>query len=385
MGKRACLLFLIVLAAAARPAPLSAVIDVTVNKLDQTLAGIRRENDAKAARQIAGLRLTERASAVWLAKWEADFRGNRARAALMAVVDASAFLKPPAAEIPATPPPDAAGQQQMVAHAREYTKETLHRMPNFFALRTTTSFVVATEGNVDSAQEMNNLFQKQREPKPAFKDLGPGAPDNRSEPQLFWMGTLAQQVTYRGGFEVADSSSVPGQEARSPLRLTTVGEFGSVLELLLRDIDPDKMTWDHWEQGAVGPLAVFRYSVPAERSDFGVDFANGQHENPAYHGEVVVDAADGSIWRITILASGSETGLVEEWSILVEFAPTEIGKVSYVCPVRGVAIVRSFDTFEYANTLHVPVPLQTSINDVSFTRYHLLRSESRIFSGASKP
>jgi hypothetical protein len=91
------------------------------------------------------------------------------------------------------------------------------------------------------------------------------------------------------------------------------------------------------------------------------------------------------VWRITILASSSESGSFGESSISVEFAPTKIGGATYICPVHSVAIMRFFDTFEYANTAHTPAPYQISINDVAFTNYHQFRSESHVLSGASGP
>jgi hypothetical protein len=383
MRNPAYLLLPILLAAPAQAAPPP---DVTVIQFDQMLAGLRQQSDAKAARQIAAFRLTERANSIWLAKWESELQGDRARAALMAVVDASAFLQSPAAEIPAIPPPEAAAQQQILARIQDYVKQTLPRMPNFLALRTTTSFVVATEDRVDAAQTMSDPLEKQHGQRLAYKVLGPATSGNSAQPQLFWFGSFAQQVAYRGGVEVADSSAAEsGNPGPSSLLLSTNGEFGSVLGLLLVDVSPDDMVWDHWEQGTAGPLAVFRYSVPAQRSHFAVDFSSGLPEHPAYHGQVALDAADGSIRRITLLSTGSEVGLIHESSILVEFAPAEIGSASYICPARGVAMVRYFETFEHANTLHTPIPYQTSVNDVSFTKYHLFRSESHIVSGASTP
>jgi hypothetical protein len=383
MRKLPYLLLPILLAVPAQAAPPP---DVTVTQLDQMLAGLRQQSDAKAARHIAAFRLTERANSIWLARWEAEFQGDRARAALMAVVDASAFLQSPAAEIPAIPPPDAAAQQQILARIQDYVKQTLPRMPNFLALRTTTSFVVGTEDRVNGAQTTSGLLEKQHGQRLVYKVLGPATPGNSAQPELFWFGSFAQQVAYRGGVEVADSSAAgSGYPGPSSLLLSTNGEFGSVLSLLLIDVSPVDMVWDHWEQVAEGPLAVFRYSVPAERSHFAVDFTNGQPEYPAYHGQVALDAADGSIRRITLLTTGSEVGFIHESSILVEFAPAEIGPASYVCPARGVAMMRYFDTFEHANTLHTPIPYQTSINDVSFTKYHLFRSESHIVPGASTP
>jgi hypothetical protein len=358
---------------------------LTVAQLDQLLSQLRAGNDGKGAREIAGVKLTERASAAWLAKWQVDLKGERTREALMAIADISAFLEPPEAERPSVPPPDSPAQQQMLTQTANYVKQTLSRMPNFLALRTTTSFVEETESTLE-AEQSSGLLKKQQGQRLTYKSLGPTGSADSGQPQLFWLGSFAQEVTYRGGVEVADSSAAATGAARpSNQRMSTVGEFGSVLELFLVDLIPNKMIWEHWEQGSRGPLAVFGYSVPAAKSHFAVEIAKGRPEHPAYHGEIAIDAADGSIWRITIQASGSDTGIVDESSILVEFAPTEIGGSNYVCPVRGVAMVRYFDTFEYANTLHAPVPYQTSINDVGFTNFHLFRSESRIVPGAPKP
>src|ERR1700691_5076188 len=122
--------------ALAAPAPQAA--SVTVGQLDQLLGRLRAQNDVKAAREIAGAKLTERASAAWLAMWEADLKGDRTREALMAGADFSAFLEPPAAERPQLPLPDAAAQKQMLARTRDNVKQILSRMPNFLSLRTTT-------------------------------------------------------------------------------------------------------------------------------------------------------------------------------------------------------------------------------------------------------
>jgi hypothetical protein len=193
-------------------------------------------------------------------------------------------------------------------------------------------------------------------------------------------------------------NATPGAKAAPQVpryAMSSSGEFGSVLELILLDAQQDQMVWDHWEQGhstprhssqeSIGSLAVFRFAVPGERSHFGLNLGGEGPEQPAYHGEVAIDPESGAVWRITILAVGSESDVFDESSIVVEFAPTEIAGATYICPVHSVAIVRFFDTFEYGNTAHTPVPFQISINDVAFTNYHQFRSESHILSGASGP
>jgi len=156
--------------------------------------------------------------------------------------------------------------------------------------------------------------------------------------------------------------------------------------MVLEDASPDKTVWDHWEEGSSGPLAVFRYSVPSERSHFAVEITtDNQPEFPAYHGELAVDPASGAIFRITIVANGSGSGFFDESSILVEFGPVPIGGMTYIRPVRTVAIAKFFDSNADLDAQPPPVPFRTSINDVSFTNYHVFRTNARIVPGTEKP
>lgn len=74
---------------------------VTVGQVDRLLASIRSLPDTKVAEKLYTLELTERASSTTLTRWEGAFPGPRAREALLALADASAFLDLPTAEIPA--------------------------------------------------------------------------------------------------------------------------------------------------------------------------------------------------------------------------------------------------------------------------------------------
>jgi hypothetical protein len=381
-----CLLLAAAFAPAFLVAQPPAATNLTVAQLDRLLKQLPAQNDAWAARQITGIRLTERVSAARLAQWEANLAGERSRQALMAVADLSTALPPPAAEIPALPPPDANTQQQILARCMDYIRQRISRLPNYLALRTTTSFAFTTAQALDSVPMVNELFQKKPGEKISHRALGPAKSSDSPDAQYFWLGSYAQDVTYRGSAEVVNAPpGAKGPSRASSDAMTTSGEFGSVLGVVLIDASGDEMPWDHWERGANGSLAVFRYAVPAERSHFAVAYTHDQPVFPAYHGEFAIDPESGAVWRITVLASGSDSGFVAESSMAVEFTPTEIGAVTYICPVRSVAIIRLFDTFEYGNTAHTPVPYQIFINNVAFTNYHLFRSESRILPGTPGP
>jgi hypothetical protein len=261
-------------------------------------------------------------------------------------------------------------------------------MPNFTALRSTTEFELTTDEQMDTQYRMTEMNLPKHTKRAAYRELGPAKLDGLQDAKLFWMGSLAQVVTSRGGVEVADS---PGGDAaksgQASFALSSKGEFGPMLAIVLGDAYRSKITWDHWEQNSLGRLAIFRYEVSSDKSRFAVQFTtdNEQPEYPAYHGEIAVDPASGSVFRTTIVASSSGTGFVSESSVMVEFGPAQIAGISYICPLRGVAIARYFDPFEYNRQDRPPTPYLTSINDVSFTEFHVFRSESRVLPGANGP
>jgi hypothetical protein len=369
-----------------------ATTSVTVDQLDKLLAFYRQLSDGKAAQEIAGVRLTERASAARVAQWEAAFPDGRAREALVAVVDASAFLNPPEAEILSAPPPDTAAVKQILQRAIEYASKTVLRMPNFTALRSTTEFELTTEAQMDTESRMTQLNPPKHTKRAAYRVLGPAKLEGLPDAKLFWMGSLAQVVTSRGGVEVADSpggnAGQSGQASnQASFDLSSTGEFGPMLAIVLGDAYRSKITWDRWEQNSTVRLAIFRYEVPSDKSRFAVQFItdNEKPEYPAYHGEIAIEPTSGSVLRTTIVASTSGAGFVSESSVMVEFGPAQIAGISYICPLRSVTIARYFDPFEYNRQDRPPTPYRTSINDISFTEFHVFRSESRVLPGANGP
>ena len=60
------------------------------------------------------------------------------------------------------------------------------------------------------------------------------------------------------------SSLVPGG-------LTTWGEFGSLLLIILNDSSEGTIEWSHWENTAAGVVAVFQYEVPKAASHYEIN------------------------------------------------------------------------------------------------------------------
>jgi hypothetical protein len=391
MSRPACLLLLVVLAAAntaAAQAP--PVTSLTVDQLDRLLTGMKGTSDRAAASRLAGLKLTERVSAAQRAQWESQLTGNRTREALMELTDASAFLHPPTADIPADPTPDQNMQTQLRQRMAGYVKNTLSRLPNFVAQRTTTAFVVTAEKEIFPSQSMAQMLQQGRKGQIHFSGyhaLGAAKASGLPDGQLYWLGAFSQTVTYRDGAEVPDSTSEALIRAsHQAIGLTTQGEFGPMLLMVLVDAEPADIVWDHWERGATEPLAIFRFSVPRERSHFAVTYnADEPPDHPAYHGEIAVNPSGGEVFRITISANTHEPDHAYSSAILVEFGPTQIGGVTYICPVHGVAMTKIHSPYSDLDSDPPPLASQISINDVSFTNYHVFRSDSRVLTETPSP
>jgi VWFA-related protein len=375
MRKLALLLLLVGIAL-----PAFAARNITVEQLEQLLAAAHGKADAKVAQQLSDLQLTERLSAGRLARWEADLPGPESRRSLVLLADVAAFLGPPAAEIPTTPAPDFAAQRRIIALTVDYASKTLHQLPNFFATRDTVRFEDTPQGFRADTSEI------------PYQPLHP-------------VGRSTDTVLYRDGNEVVDSRAANANKNQPAAQgLITTGAFGPVLATVLVDAAQGKLAWSHWEQGAAGPLAVFRFAVPREKSHYEVEFCcvtadNGSYrvfqQFSAYHGEMAVDPANGAILRLTLEADLKPADKMVRSDILVEYGPVEIGGKTYICPVKSVSIsdapalgpnafgfqrYRGGALLEHENQT-APGHLRTMLNDVVFEQYHLFHANARMLAG----
>jgi hypothetical protein len=347
--------------------PAFAAKAVTLDQIEELLRYAHDKPDAKVTEQLFDLELTERVSSARLARWETELPGAKSRRALVALADSSAFLPLPQEEIPVTPAPDRAAQDSLRTLTRNYVTDTIPKLPNFFATRHTTLFS-------DEPERLNTLTL-----------VG-----SRSQYQQFRLvGISSDKVYFRGGKEVVVGTT--NKQVSSPGKaLTTQGVFGEVMELVLSDILRSDLVWSHWEGGVDAPLAVFRYAVPLGRSHYAVAGANahGLGQHVAYHGEIVIDPANGTILRLIAVADFNGSSPLLKGNVMVEYGPVEIGGTSYICPVKSVSLIvaRTFNiTPNYQNRFGPasiqPGPLLTKVNDVQFTEYHRFRAEARILPG----
>ncbi|MGA8107863.1 MAG: hypothetical protein WBD46_09720 [Acidobacteriaceae bacterium] len=343
---------------------------VTVDQVQQILAAAHSESDAKLALEISSLEVTERIDTPTLIRWQAAAPGDHTREALLLLADSSAFLPLPASRIVQQPPPDAAELHPILARTIAYLGGVLHNLPNFMAVRNTTQFQdspwrqeIDNSQSPDAHQNVHSLDTASLiVGKPYFLPLDT-------------TGLRRMQVTYRDGHEVQVNLS----QNELDEGLASRGEFGPILAVVISDAFRQKLYWDSWEQSPAGPIATFRYSVPAGASHYIVEFpsdAGIKRLLPPYHGEIAIDPATGTVLRFTLIA---EMPQQYQAALVVEYGPVVLGDRSYICPLRSINLSREPLAGESAA---VAPMLRTSLNDVSFTDYRLFRADVRILDSA---
>ncbi|MGC2613986.1 MAG: VWA domain-containing protein [Terracidiphilus sp.] len=348
---------------------------LTIAQLEQMLGTERaaRKSDIEIARKISEIELSERLTDLALAQLNKQFAsGSQPAMALLLLADRSAFLDPPANELPSTPTPDAATQQQLLEAAKRYAVQSLPNLPNLLATRTTFNFD-------DSPQEVTKGGYLQR--------IG-----------LHLVGTSKTEVSVRNEKE---NLSTRAKTATSPAQggLMTWGEFGSTLLVVLSDSSQGKTSWSHWEQTSSGLMAVFHYQVPKAASHYEIDtpveriqhnggsnrwaYAGGMaamtttamvRNKPGYQGSLWIDPATGTILRVTLVADLKGNSTIERGAILVEYGPVTIAGKSLICPVRSLALSSAPATVD---TNFEGVATEW-LNENLFTNYHMFASTSRI-------
>lgn len=330
--------------------PAIAARTVSVNEMEHLLDSLRGRSDEKVAAEVDHVQLTERVSLPKIALWEVEFPGPRERVALVKLVDLSAFLYPPAADLPRDPAPDIEAQKHILGMAEQYVNTMASRLPDFYAIQVRTSFRDTPHVNDDRS--------------------GDGTTD------LHYTGEYGKRVTYRDGHEVPfESANAPANKPPAEHINLVHGVFGPILEQIMGDALQSGVRFLRWELESGRMTAVFGYTVPANASHFSVGIMMGDRVTtlfPAYHGEIELDRETGEILRVTEVADMTPPG---EAMITIDYAPVPIGPRSYIVPVWAVAFMKS------------PVPMYnaqgrslvlTEMDDVAFINFHKFSSTARI-------
>jgi hypothetical protein len=204
-----------------------------VAQLEQELSAARagHKADAEIAHQINAIELSERLTEAVRDRLTSDLVSDpKAQLALRLLADLSAFLEPPTSELPHIAAPDEASQQRMLEATRDYVGQTLLRLPNFLATRT-------TERYDDSPQAIKQGAWPVR--------VG-----------LHLIDSSSREISIRDEQE-SHSPNMGSALGQAQTGMISGGEFGTTLGMILADIVNGKVTWSRWEQSPSGLSAVF--------------------------------------------------------------------------------------------------------------------------------
>jgi hypothetical protein len=351
---------------------------VGADELIQIVAAAETMPDADLAKKLTGLVLTDRLSGIRFADLTSRLPGDKSRLALMLIADQSIFLPPPADEMPVDAPPTAASMQQMLLKVVKYVNATVRQLPNLMALR------------------FSNGFEDQ----PRLESMGRTGVESTFYLPLHWVGSLKVEVTYRDRQETEDKSVKVEKKGNGVGGLITKGEFGPILSIVLADALKGKLAWTHWEKDSDGTMAVFHYQAQEEKSHYHLQFCcilggydlDGRpkmqvsDERSAYHGDIVFSPANGSIRRLTVEADVPAGALVANAGIAVEYAATDIGGRSYICPVRSVSMLRAHTAQQGGAVAgsNYKGPAKSFLNDVRFSNFRRFGSETKVLTNLPK-
>jgi len=334
---------------------------ISVAELQRIVTGRKRKSDAKLARQLSRIELGERMSDATLQTLKKGLPGPKSRSALLAIADASAFLPPPPADVLEQAPPIAAERTHMLSLTVDYLRNVFRRLPDFYADET----VVRYESRVKRRSALND--------RPSWRAVADSS----------------VIVSYRDGKEVA----TPRGWMRMPVNagvqgLVTTGIFGPILSTVVIDAAHGEITWKRWERGSHGRIAIFEFHVAQNQSHYSIgqygpeSFGSAAGRPTAYHGELGIDPATGTIVRVMIEADPPFGSSIFESNIMVRYGPVDIGGKTYVCPLRSVSMGElSLD----AAGLATAKPSARWLTDATFAHYHLFRSEMQILTGDAPP
>lgn len=352
--------------------PVRAAPTVTVAQLEQFLTSTRtaRLPDAGIAERLSKVELSEQLTSKTLSRILAESSpGPETEEQLELLATASVIQSPPATELPSEPAPDQQAQREMIRAARDYAARALHLVPDFLAVRDTQ----------------------------AFNNLPVDGPKKHQKPfvKMHFAGESRREIAVRKGKEVNSSSGLEG-EGNGGLSsgLTTWGEFGAILNVVLGDSSDETFRWSRWQVSESGfTAAVFRYSIPRSSSHYSIDFCcyrlgdddpteHSFGDKPAYHGEIYINPANGEIDRITLEADLAEADPVTQSWIAVQYGSVMIGGKPYPCPVWSAALTELHNA---AIQKIDGIGIERHLNKTAFTHYHKFGSTARILTEVGTP
>ena len=211
-------------------------------------------------------------------------------------------------------PPDPAEQDRLLAAIEAYAAGYVSGLPNFLCEQVTHQY--------DAALKSNRWHKGD---------------------------ALTSRLSFQSGKEKRVLELVNGKPADPERRqwrtpLTSEGEFGILLGVVLGPDSDATFTWNRWESIRGKRLAVFDFSVDKEHSTLRMQLSDLAQAVLPYHGSVFADPDSGAVWRITDAVTSDIPPKLEmrDISTVIDYEETTIGDRQYLLPASATVAVTTW-------------------------------------------
>ena len=349
--------FLLLLTASS---PAWAAKKTTVQQLKDLLISLQqaKKSDAEVASALEQIELTEELTRSTMNSLVEYVPGPLATEQIYVLEARSATLVPPPADLPSTPPPDAAAQKAILDKAIDYAASTYSKLPQLTATKTTIRF----QDNVQVLAETSGMgtFASDSDP-------------NLVNPSQFvrHINSTEIPVTFQNGAEqnplLSDKTTRWGANGQIAL----LGQE-PVLNVVIQEAQAaGKINWLRWESVNGKTAAVYSFSVDRKKSHYAVNYccfpdteqagvlrftpmtaggskqATGNMQTNTsysknfkatvpYHGEIFVDPDTGIVVRLITTAEFKSSDLVQQEEQRFDYGPVTVGAKTLVLPTKTV-------------------------------------------------
>jgi hypothetical protein len=371
--------WILVLLLAASPA--WAAKKVTVQQLKDLLISMQQEKktDADVAAQLRQVELTEELTLATMNSLVSYVPGPYSTEQIYVLEARSALLAPPAADLPATPAPDAATQKAILDKAVDYATKTYAQLPHLTATKTTIRF----QDNMEVVKASSGMHSSA-----TYGD----------DPALV---AISQYIHYINSTETPVESANGVEKLSKAKDKTPWGQNGQivllgqgpVLSTVLQEAQAaGTINWLRWELVNGKEAAVYSFTVDKKKSHYAINYccfpdseqtgrmsfsgssgtsgpgasapsnmgdysAKGNMQTNAtfnpykatvpYHGEIFVDPNTGIVVRLITIADFKATDVVHQEDQRIDYGPVTIGGQALELPIKTIVnteIVPNGDT-----------------------------------------
>lgn len=350
--------WILVLLIAASPA--WAAKKITVQQLKDMLVSMQKasKSDEDVAAALKQVELSEELTRADMNSLVSFVPGKYSTEQIYVLEAKSAILAPPAADLPATPAPDAAAQKALLDKATDYVTKTYAQLPAITATKTSLRF----QDNVEAVTASSGMHSS------AVYGVDPSLVS--AGQFVHFINSTETPVAFVNGAEKlpAEKDKTPwGQNAQ-----TAVQGQGPVLTTVLEEAQAaGKIGWLRWETVNGKAASVYAFSVDKKKTHYAVDYccfpnteqtgrmsysppsqgntnpvAKGNlqtntnwHDYKAtvpYHGELFIDPDTGIVVRLVFQAEFKNTDVVHQEDRRIDYAPVTVGGKAMVLPVKTV-------------------------------------------------